>query len=157
MRYHAAHSKHRADFLARPKSRPMGSELELYAVRKDGREIPVEISLSPLETEPGLLVSAAIRDVSVQKEMARQLVDYRLKSSTALLLRQRQQRLTEQLGEIQVPAITTQLLREAVASSSQFEQSKLRALLLRFFKYAKSTGVYPAHLAPGARHRGDQR
>lgn len=74
-RYHPAHSKHRAGFLARPKSRPMGSELELYAVHKDGREIPVEISLSPLETESGLLVLAAIRDVSLQKEMARQLVE----------------------------------------------------------------------------------
>jgi enterobacteria phage integrase len=73
--------------------------------------------------------------------------DYQLKSSTARRLRQRQQRLTEQLGGIQVPAITTQLLREAIASSSQFEQSKLRTLLLRFFKYAKSTGAYPAHLA----------
>ena len=74
-RYHSAHPKHRADFLARPKSRPMGRKLELYAVHKDGREIPVEISLSPLETETGLLVSAAIRDVSAQKELARQLVE----------------------------------------------------------------------------------
>lgn len=73
--------------------------------------------------------------------------DYRLKSSTARLLRQRQQRLCEELGAIQVPAITTPLLREAVASSSQFEQSKLKTLLLRFFKFAKSTGVYPEHLA----------
>lgn len=73
--------------------------------------------------------------------------DYRLKSSTARLLRQRQKRLSEQLSAIQVPAITTQVLREAVASSSQFEQSKLRTLLSRFFKYAKSTGLYPAHLA----------
>lgn len=79
--------------------------------------------------------------------VSKYIEDYRLKDSTARLLRQRQQRLNEQLGGIQMPAITTQLLREAITSSSQFEQSKLKTLLLRFFKYAKSTGVYPAHLA----------
>lgn len=74
-RYHAVHSKHRTNFLAKHKSRPMGTSLELYAVHKDGHEIPVEISLSPLKTQTGLLVSAAIRDVSTQKELARQLVE----------------------------------------------------------------------------------
>lgn len=65
-------------------------------------------------------------------------------------MRQRQRRLAEQLRGIQVPAITTQLLREAIASSSQFEQSKLKTLLLRFFRYAKSTGIYPPHLTNAA-------
>lgn len=74
-RYRAAHATHRINFLTSPKNRPMGTALELYAVHKDGHEIPVEISLSPLETDTGLLVSAAIRDVSAQKELARQLVE----------------------------------------------------------------------------------
>jgi integrase len=42
--------------------------------------------------------------------------------------------------------ITTQMLRESVASGSQFEQTKLKTLLQRFFRYAKSTGMYPSHL-----------
>jgi integrase len=75
------------------------------------------------------------------------IVDYRLKSSTAQLLRQRHRRLAEALAETQVPMITTPMLREAVAVGSQFEQSKLKTLLLRFFRYAKSTGMYPSHLA----------
>ena len=75
------------------------------------------------------------------------ITDYCLKSSTAQLLRQRERRLSEALGRTQVPMITTQMLREAVSSDSQFEQSKLKTLLLRFFRYAKSTGTYPSHLA----------
>jgi len=75
------------------------------------------------------------------------IVDYRLKSSTAQLLRQRQRRLAEAFGQTQVPMITTQMLRETISLDSQFEQSKLKTLLLRFFRYAKSHGTYPSHLA----------
>jgi enterobacteria phage integrase len=75
------------------------------------------------------------------------IADYGLKSSTAQLLHQRQRRLSEALGQTQVPMITTQMLREAISGGSQFEQSKLKTLLLRFFRYAKSTGTYPSHLA----------
>ncbi|HWG77841.1 MAG TPA: hypothetical protein VN660_13765 [Steroidobacteraceae bacterium] len=74
------------------------------------------------------------------------IADYSLKASTARLLHQRCHRLAAALGKIYVPMIDTQVLREAISVGSQFEQSKLKTLLLRFFRYAKSTGMYPSHL-----------
>ena len=65
--YRARHGHHRQHYVASAHARPMGAGLELFALRKDGTQFPVEISLSPLETEEGLLVASAIRDISARK------------------------------------------------------------------------------------------
>lgn len=58
------HPRHRANYYAHPITRPMGAGMDLSARKKDGTEIPVDIALSSLQTKDGILVSAAVRDVT---------------------------------------------------------------------------------------------
>jgi PAS domain S-box-containing protein len=65
----AGHPADRARYAAAPTTRPMGAGLEPTATRKDGTEFPVEIPLSSLETEDGVLVSAAVRDITDRRRL----------------------------------------------------------------------------------------
>lgn len=80
-RFRRKHLEHRAGFVGDHHARAMGADLEIYALHKDGREIPVEISLSPMKTDGGMLITSAIRDVSQRKE-----AEENLRSLTGRLL-----------------------------------------------------------------------
>ncbi len=75
----AAHPHHRVAYFRDPQPRPMGAGMQLRARRRDGTEFPAEISLSAFETDEGVLVSAAVRDVtermSVEAERLRLMAD----------------------------------------------------------------------------------
>lgn len=68
-RYRERHVGYRDKYLADPKVRSMGAGLDLYAVRKDGSEFPVEISLSPLRTDQGRLVIGIVRDIAARRRV----------------------------------------------------------------------------------------
>jgi len=74
-RFRNQHHESRDQFFSRARSRPMGSGRELPALRKDGTEFPADIALSPVDTEDGMVVLAAVRDITERKkneEIARQ-------------------------------------------------------------------------------------
>ncbi len=83
-RLREAHPGYRAAFFARPDSRPMGAGRDLYARRRDGSEIPVEIGLNPLATEEGPLVLAVVVDITARKH-AEEIIHASLREKELLL------------------------------------------------------------------------
>ncbi len=83
-KFRHTHVAHRSEYFHQPQFRPMGAGLELRGRRKDGSEFPVEISLSPIETEEGLQVIGSIRDVSERKQFERTLQDKNVELEKAL-------------------------------------------------------------------------
>ena len=90
-RFRSVHASHREGYGSDPRTRPMGTGRALFGLRRAGDEFPVDISLSPLPTERGILLTAAIRDMTerTRAEEARALLATVVESSDDAILAQR--------------------------------------------------------------------
>ena len=68
-RFRSIHPGHRSGFLGDPKNRPMGAGRELFALRRDGTEFPVEIGLNPVRTPRGMFVFVSVVDITARREV----------------------------------------------------------------------------------------
>ena len=88
-RYRQMHLAHRSSYARNAQPRPMGVDLELYALHKNGTELPVEISLSPIRDGERLLIAAALRDVSERRRIQTELIQTREAADRANLAKSR--------------------------------------------------------------------
>ncbi|MBS0396325.1 MAG: PAS domain S-box protein, partial [Proteobacteria bacterium] len=88
-RFRAGHPERRAHYLDARLRRPMGSGLDLFARRRDGSDVPVEVSLSPIANGSGALVAAAIRDVTERRRVQTELKEAREAADRANLAKSR--------------------------------------------------------------------
>jgi PAS domain S-box-containing protein len=116
-RFRTEHARYRDRFFKNPKPRPMGAGLELYGLHRNGQEIPVEISLSPLQTPSGLLVSSAIRDISDRKAIENALVAARNEADSAN--RAKSAFLAAASHDLRQPMQTLSLLNTALSRAAE--------------------------------------
>ena len=97
----AVHPRHRGEYVADPNPRPMGAGMELAGQRRDGSTFPAEISLSAIDTDEGILVTAAVRDVTERLEAQAERERLRTQAERDKLERQlHQAQRLESLGQL---------------------------------------------------------
>jgi PAS domain S-box-containing protein len=105
-RFRRSHPAFRSDYAGKPTARAMGAGRDLFALRKDGAEIAVEIGLSPIVTSKGLMTLAAVIDISARKQE---------EAHRELLLAELNHRVKNTLAVVQ--SIANQTFKERLVSS----------------------------------------
>jgi PAS domain S-box-containing protein len=150
-RLRRGHTGHREGYSHSPKTRPMGAGQNLLGRRKDGSEFPVEISLSPLETEQGTWITSIIRDITQRKEAEAQ-IQASLREKEVLLKEihhrvKNNLQVTSSLLRLQGAHIQDPRAREMFADS----QHRIRSMALVHEKLYQSSDLSRIHFGDYAR------
>ncbi len=131
-RFRGRHPEYRRGFMSEPRARPMGAGRDLYGLRKDGTEVPVEIGLNPIRTEDGMLVLAAIVDITQRKQAERSLVESQQQLQAA---NQRlEQRVAERTAEAQRRTAQLRVLASQLTQAEQKERQRVAYILHEHFQ-----------------------
>jgi PAS domain S-box-containing protein len=140
-RFHGTHVADRTNYGTTPQTRPMGAGRALTGRKKDGTEFPVEISLSPLRTEHGMLVMSIVRDIT-DRRRAEELIQASLREKEALLREihhrvKNNLQITSSLLRLQASSIDDEKTREVFAGT----QLRIRSMALVHEKLYQSTNL----------------
>jgi PAS domain S-box-containing protein len=124
-RFRAGHPELRAGFMTMPKNRPMGAGRDLFGLRKDGIEFPIEIGLNPITTDDGILVVSAIVDITERKRMEARFRATVESAPTAMLM-------IDQTGTILL--VNAEMERLFGYNREELLQQKIEVLLPERFK-----------------------